>query len=126
MRRCWWTWTWARRVKVVGANQYRIFRFEASGAIKAAFVFLKMDESLAAMEAETLALAQAVQVVVLAGDARHTRVGFHRRFLTSWSCPANTAQTVARPTMRKRASCSSAKLHSGGESMKQEQTNFQK
>lgn len=53
------------RLQAAGANQYRIFRFDPSGAIKAAFVFLKMDEGLAAMEAETLALAQAVQVVVL-------------------------------------------------------------
>ena len=56
------------RLEAAGANQYRIFRFEASGAIKAAFVFLKMDESLAAMEAETLALAQAVQTVLLWSD----------------------------------------------------------
>jgi hypothetical protein len=56
------------RLAAAGANQYRIFRFEASGAIKAAFVFLKMNESLASMEAETLALAQAVQTVVLWSD----------------------------------------------------------
>lgn len=53
------------RLQAAGANQYRIFRFEASGAIKAAFVFLRMDEALAAMAAETLALAQAVQVILL-------------------------------------------------------------
>lgn len=56
------------RLEAAGANQYRIFRFEASGAIKAAFVFLKMDDSLAAMAAETLALAQAVQAMVLWSD----------------------------------------------------------
>ncbi|KAF0114995.1 MAG: hypothetical protein FD150_1233 [Rhodobacteraceae bacterium] len=56
------------RLQAAGANQYRIFRFEASGAIKAAFVFLKMDAALAEMEAETLALAQAVQTVVLWSD----------------------------------------------------------
>ena len=56
------------RLEAAGANQYRIFRFDAAGAIKAAFVFLKMDAALAAMEAETLALAQAVQVVVLWSD----------------------------------------------------------
>lgn len=56
------------RLEGAGANQYRIFRFDAGGAIKAAFVFLKMDESLAAMEAETLALAQAVQTIVLWSD----------------------------------------------------------
>lgn len=56
------------RLDAAGANQYRVFRFEASGAIKAAFVFLKMDAALAAMEAETLALAQAVQTVLLWSD----------------------------------------------------------
>lgn len=56
------------RLAAAGANQYRIFRFEAGGAIKAAFVFLRMDEALAAMPAETLALAQAVQTVVLWSD----------------------------------------------------------
>jgi hypothetical protein len=56
------------RLEAAGANQYRIFRFEATGAIKAAFVFLKMDAALAGMAAETLALAQAVQTVVLWSD----------------------------------------------------------
>lgn len=56
------------RLEGAGANQYRIFRFEASGAIKACFVFLRMDAALAEMEAETLALAQAVQTIVLWSD----------------------------------------------------------
>lgn len=56
------------RLDAAGANQYRIFRFEAEGAIKAAFVFLRMDAALAAMPAETLALAQAVQTVLLWSD----------------------------------------------------------
>jgi hypothetical protein len=56
------------KLEAAGANQYRIFRFDAEGAIKAAFVFLRMDDSLAAMEAETLALAQAVQTIVLWSD----------------------------------------------------------
>jgi hypothetical protein len=56
------------RLEAAGANQYRIFRFDREGAIKAAFVVLKMDAALAAMEAETLALAQAVQTVVLWSD----------------------------------------------------------
>lgn len=47
------------------ANQYRIFRFDPAGAIKAAFVFLRMDDHLSAVPAETLALGQAVQVIVL-------------------------------------------------------------
>ncbi len=56
------------RLEAAGANQYRIFRFDAVGTIKAAFVFLRMDAALAAMEAETLALAQAVQVILLWSD----------------------------------------------------------
>jgi len=56
------------RLEAAGANQYRLFRFDAEGAIKAAFVFLKMDAALAAMAAETLALAQAVQVILLWSD----------------------------------------------------------
>lgn len=60
--------TLVAKLEAAGANQYRIFRFDAAGAIKAAFVFLKMDAALAAMEAETLALAQAVQTVVLWSD----------------------------------------------------------
>jgi hypothetical protein len=69
------------RLNGAGANQYRVFRFEASGAIRAAFVFLKIDAALAEMEAETLALAQAVQTVILwsdrafAGSSPLARVG---------------------------------------------------
>lgn len=51
------------------ANQYRIFRFDEAGAIKAAFVFLRYDEHLAAVSAETLALSQAVQTILLWSDA---------------------------------------------------------
>ncbi len=53
------------RLKAAGANQYRAFRFDDQGAIKAAFVFLRMDESLSAMPAEDLALGQAVQLLLL-------------------------------------------------------------
>ncbi|MEZ5716778.1 MAG: hypothetical protein R3D85_17495 [Paracoccaceae bacterium] len=56
------------RLKRQGANQYRFFRFEKTGEIKAAFVFLRMDDSLSAMAAEDLALAQAVQAILLWGE----------------------------------------------------------
>ncbi len=56
------------RLKEADANQYRIFRFESDGAIKAAFVFLRMDEHLSAVPAETLALSQAVQTILLWSD----------------------------------------------------------
>lgn len=50
------------------ANQYRIFRFDAAGGIKAAFVFLRMDQHLQAVSADVLALSQAVQTVLLWSD----------------------------------------------------------
>ena len=56
------------RLESADANQYRIFRFDADGAIKAAFVFLRMDTHLAAVPAETLALSQAVQTILLWSD----------------------------------------------------------
>ena len=57
------------RLKEVEANQYRIFHFDAQGAIKACFVFLRMDEELSAVPAETLALSQVVQSMLLWSDA---------------------------------------------------------
>ena len=57
------------RLEAAGANQYRTFRFDAQGAIKAAFVFLRMDEALAAMPAGDLALSQAVKVMLSWGEA---------------------------------------------------------
>jgi len=56
------------RLEAEGANQYRLFRFDAQGAIKAAFSFIRMDESLQKWSAESLALMQAVQVFVMWGD----------------------------------------------------------
>ncbi len=44
------------KLQEADANQYRIFRFDAAGAIRAAFVFLRMDDHLAAVSADTLAL----------------------------------------------------------------------
>lgn len=56
------------RLQAADANQYRIFRFDSNGAIRAAFVFLRMDEALAAVPAETLALGQVVQTILLWSD----------------------------------------------------------
>lgn len=56
------------RLKQADANQYRIFHFEPDGAIKACFVFLRMEENLSAVPAETLALSQIVQSVLLWSD----------------------------------------------------------
>ena len=40
------------RLVAADANQYRIFRFDAVGAIKVAFVFLRMDAHLSSVPAE--------------------------------------------------------------------------
>ena len=56
------------RLKGADANQYRIFRFDEAGAIRAAFVFLRMDEHLEQVSADTLALSQAVQTILLWSD----------------------------------------------------------
>lgn len=62
------------RLEAAGANQYRFFRFDPDGAIKAAFVFLRMDDHLAAIAAEDLALAQAAQVICLWSDKAFVEV----------------------------------------------------
>lgn len=56
------------RLQEAGANQYRIFRFDEAGAIKASFVFLRMDRAMSALPAETLALGQVVQTILLWSD----------------------------------------------------------
>lgn len=56
------------RLEAGEANQYRVFRFDPEGGIRAAFVFVRMDRHLDAVPAETLALSQAVQVIVLWSD----------------------------------------------------------
>ena len=56
------------RLRAAQANQYRIFRFDETGAIQACFVFLRMDAHLSAVPAETLALSQVVQSVLLWSD----------------------------------------------------------
>jgi hypothetical protein len=56
------------KLQKADANQYRIFRFDDTGAIQAAFVFLRMDVHLEAVPADTLALSQAVQTILLWSD----------------------------------------------------------
>ncbi|WP_341369108.1 hypothetical protein [Yoonia sp. BS5-3] len=56
------------KLQAADANQYRIFRFDPSGAIKACFVFLRMDAHLEAVPADTLALSQAAQLILLWSD----------------------------------------------------------
>ena len=56
------------RLKAAEANQYRIFRFDEAGAIRACFAFVRMDEHLDSVPAETLALVQAVQCILVWSD----------------------------------------------------------
>jgi hypothetical protein len=56
------------RLSAQGANQYRLFRFDAQGAIRSALVFLRVDAALGAQPVEELALAQAAQVMLLWSD----------------------------------------------------------
>jgi len=63
------------RLQAADANQYRIFRFDPQGAIRAAFVFLRMDDHLSAVPAEVLALAQAVQTILLWSDTAFRDAG---------------------------------------------------
>ncbi|NIZ13349.1 hypothetical protein [Phaeobacter sp. HF9A] len=57
-----------QRLSDQDASQYRAFRFDDQGGIKAAFVFLRMNKDMAKVPAETLALTQAVQVMLLWGE----------------------------------------------------------
>ena len=57
------------RLIAAEANQYRIFRFEEDGAIRAAFLFLRMDTEMSRVSADTLALSQVVQTILLWSDA---------------------------------------------------------
>jgi hypothetical protein len=60
------------RLEAAEANQYRVFRFDAAGGIKACFPFVRMDAELEVVPAEVLALSQAVQAVLLWSDRAFT------------------------------------------------------
>lgn len=56
------------RLEAAAANQYRHFRFEKGGAIRACIAFLRMDAGLAGLPAETVALNLAAQVILAWSD----------------------------------------------------------
>lgn len=56
------------RLQAEGANQYRHFRLEDSGAIRACIAFLKVEGDLAQLPAETVALGLAAQMILLWSD----------------------------------------------------------
>ena len=62
------------RLEAAEANQYRVFRFDEAGAIRACFAFVRMDAHLADVPAETLALNQMVQAMLLWSDAAFAEV----------------------------------------------------
>ena len=62
------------RLQSAEANQYRTFRIDENGAIKAAFIFIRMDNAMSELPAEDLALAQAAQVALLWADGAFERV----------------------------------------------------
>lgn len=76
------------RLSASGANQYRLFRFDAQGAIRACFVFLRMDAALSAQPAESIALGQAVQMILSWSD---------RAFATSSPLGLVKGVTVLKP-----------------------------
>lgn len=56
------------RLKQADANQYRLFRFDEAGGIKACFIFVRMDEVMSEIPAETICLGQVVQSILLWSD----------------------------------------------------------
>ena len=56
------------RLEAADANQYRLFRFDEGGAIRACFAFVRMDAEMASVPAETVALSQMVQAMLLWSD----------------------------------------------------------
>ena len=76
------------RLQAAGANQYRVFRFDAQNAIRAAFVFVQMDDALSDVPADVLALSQAVQVILLWSD---------RAFTDMSALAVHDDQTILRP-----------------------------
>jgi len=56
------------RLQAAEASQYRSFRFDDAGAIQASFIFIRMDGAMADLPAETIALSQIVQIILLWSD----------------------------------------------------------
>ncbi len=56
------------RLRAAEATQYRAFRFDEAGAIKAAFLFVRMGGGMEELPAETIALSQAVQAMLTWGE----------------------------------------------------------
>lgn len=55
------------------ATRYRTFRRDETGAIKACFLFIRVDDEVAKMPADALCLGEAVQMILLWGQDAFTR-----------------------------------------------------
>ncbi|MCB2110759.1 hypothetical protein [Albidovulum sp.] len=76
------------RLGAAGATQYRQFRFEETGAIRACFAFVRISDALAEAPAETIALGLAAQVILLWSD---------RAFAERSPLAGGAGRTVLRP-----------------------------
>jgi len=61
------------RLQMAEATQYRAFRFDDAGAIRACFVFVRMSGGMAKLSAEAVALTQAVQAILTWGDGAFSK-----------------------------------------------------
>ncbi|WP_116598934.1 hypothetical protein [Primorskyibacter marinus] len=61
------------RLTKADASQYRVFRFDDAGAIRACFIFIRMSGEMTEQPAETLALGQAVQAILLWSEQAFAR-----------------------------------------------------
>ncbi|MFC4667322.1 hypothetical protein ACFO5X_02040 [Seohaeicola nanhaiensis] len=64
----------AKRLGDEKAERYRVFRFDEAGAIRSAFVFLRMGGDLAEVPAEDLALTEVVQAILCWSEAAFAEV----------------------------------------------------
>ncbi|WP_417241691.1 hypothetical protein [Celeribacter sp.] len=60
-------------LKERNAHQYRAFRFDDDGAIKACFTFVRMSDAMQEVPADVIALSQAVQAMLLWSDTAFTQ-----------------------------------------------------
>ncbi|KPP84907.1 MAG: hypothetical protein HLUCCA08_16090 [Rhodobacteraceae bacterium HLUCCA08] len=56
------------RLEAADAHQYRVFRFDEAGAIRACFAFVRIGPDLAGQGADVIALGQAVQAMLSWGE----------------------------------------------------------
>jgi len=78
------------RLKQADATQYRAFRFDDHNAIQAAFVFIRVTDEVSDIPADSLALSQVVQVMLMWGDQAFANV-------SPLAVLPDTGATVLRP-----------------------------